>query len=232
MFVEELDRRTGRGHILAMTVREGRLQEDRAVVVLANEHHLSFPQVQYVEGRWLATVETCAGHNPVYTFEHPGQTWQPILDIPPLPPHTADPVVDFSSGELIGTDARTDPDSVLMRYRRVGSAWEPVTAAVQVDAMFSRGAGTWDRSRGWRAVQDCTGTYGRAVGLVDADAPMTPLSRWTAKQVGGRRWRGVHTLTWTPQLDHVWIDAWRRRFSALGWRARLVERRHLHTCQG
>jgi hypothetical protein len=232
VFVEELDRRIGRGHILAVPVCEGRLAAEQAVCVLSNDHHLSFPQVTFVAGRWLATVETCARFNPVYTFEDPGHPWRPVADLPALPPHTGDPVVDFATGVLIGTDARTDPDSVLMQYRIAGTQWEPLVSAVRVDTVWSRGAGTWDRTRGWRAVQDCSGTYGRAVGLVATDPMQAPLARWAAQQVTGRRWRGVHTLTWTPPMDQIWIDAWRRRISPLGWRRRLIERSHLQNCQG
>ncbi len=231
LFMEELDRTTGLGHIVAAPVRGGTLDISAVRRVLATDHHLSFPQLQWVDGRWLATVETCAAHNPVYTFDAPGEPWRSIDDLPPLPPHTADPVIDFETGWLIGTDARTDPDSVGIRYRLNDGAWHADPGSVSVDVGWRRGAGTWDRDRGWRAVQDCAGTYGRAVGLVDSRSD-APLAKWSVPEVvGAHGWRGVHSLTWSAS-GATWIDGWRRRPSLLGWRLRLVERHHLASCQG
>lgn len=233
LFMEELIRSTGRGHIVAAPVVSGDIDTSRVRTVLANDHHLSFPQVQRHEGRWVATVETCAGHNPFYEFDAMGEPWREYDGVTPLPPHTADPVADLACGELIGTDARTDPDSVFVRYILRDGSWEPVLESVFVDVGWARGGGRWDRHRGWRTVQDCAGTYGRAAGLVDAATQTVHLRRWSASDLSEPgRWKGVHTVTWDSPGANVWVDGWRRAISPMGWRHRLKEREHLATCQG
>ena len=96
LFMEELIRSTGRGHIVAAPVLNGDIDTSRVRTVLANDHHLSFPQVQRYNGRWVATVETCAGHNPFYEFDAMGEPWREYDGLAPLPPHTADPVADLA----------------------------------------------------------------------------------------------------------------------------------------
>jgi hypothetical protein len=233
LFVEQLDRGLGRGHIVAVPVVAGRLSVSGARPVLSNEHHLSFPQIYRWQDRWLATVETCQSHNPVYEFESPGQPWRPALDLPALPAHLADPVVDWESGHLVATDGLTDPDSVLVRFTLGDGSWVPDIRSCAVDVGWSRGAGTWDTGRDIRAIQDCAGTYGRAVGLARGSDPHEHIQLWTARDLAcPGSWRGIHSMTWAENSDRIWIDAWRRRFSVLGWRYRLTERRHLSSCEG
>lgn len=230
LFMEELDRATGRGHIIAARIVGGELRDPQ--IVLRNDHHLSFPVVTRHENRWIATVETCARHNPVYTFERPGDPWKEDPSLPALPPHTADAVADFDAGTLVGTDAATDGHSVLVRYALQGRQWVAQPDAVRVDIGWSRGGGVVDPVRGVRAVQDCAGTYGTALGWTSADDPDQHLARWSATDLTTPGWRGVHTMTWDPLQEQVWIDGWRRRLSPLGWRDRLVEQRHFKQCQG
>lgn len=231
LFMEELDRSTGRGHIVVADVVDGELRDVRTV--LANEHHLSFPQVTQHEGRWLATVETCARHNPVYEFEAPGQPWREAPDLPALPAHTADAVVDFAAGTLVGTDAATDGDSVLVRYNLTDRRWIPDPLSLRVDNRWSRGGGTLDPERNVRIVQDCAGTYGVALGWTAADDPDRHMAKWTAADIKQPEdWRGVHTMTWDAEQSQVWIDGWRRRPSPWGWKHRLAEQQHLKSCQG
>lgn len=232
LFMEELDRTTGRGRIVVAEFRDGHLRDPR--IVLANEHHLSFPQVMWRDGRWLATVETCSAHNPVYEFDEIGAPWRPYAGLPALPAHTADPVLDLDRGILMGSDALTDGDSVLVSYRLDGSGWQPVPEYTRVDVAWSRGGGTWDRDRAVRTVQDCAGTYGLRIGWTDATDPDGHLASWGAPDLSDSTdtRSGIHTMTWDSDQQHVWIDGWRRRFSLLGWRTRLVEISHLRRCQG
>lgn len=232
LFMEELDRRTGLGHIIAAEYAAGSLRDPR--VVLASDHHLSFPQITRGQGKWLATVETCARHNPVYEFDAIGAPWRPSSDLPALPPHTADPVLDLERGLLVGTDAATDPDSVLIHYRLQDGAWHPDPQTVHVDIQWSRGGGTLDRQRGVRAVQDCSGTYGAALGWTDSEDPSRHLASWGAGDLtdSPTRWSGIHTMTWDPDRSAVWIDAWRRRFSPRGAWYRTRELSHVMSCQG
>ncbi|MEI2786432.1 MAG: hypothetical protein V9E82_12150 [Candidatus Nanopelagicales bacterium] len=230
LFMEELDRATGRGHLIAARIIDGDLRDPR--VILSNDHHLSFPVVGRHQGRWIATVETCARHNPVYTFDRPGDPWHEDAELPALPPHTADAVADFDAGTLVGTDAATDGHSVLVRYALQGDEWVPQPDAVRVDIGWSRGGGVVDTARGIRAVQDCAGTYGTALGWTSTEDPDQHLARWSAADLSTPGWRGVHTMTWDPLQQQVWIDGWRRRVSPLGWRHRLVEQGHFAQCQG
>ena len=230
LFVEELDRATGRGHIVAARIIDGSPRDPR--IVLSNDHHVSFPIVAQHQGRWIATVETCAAHNPVYTFERPGEPWHEDGRLPALPPHIADAVPDFDAGTLVGTDAATDGHSVLVRYTLRDQQWVPQPEAVRVDIGWSRGGGVLDTGRGIRAVQDCAGTYGTALGWTAADDPDRHLARWSAADLSTPGWRGIHTMTWDPLQQQVWIDGWRRRVSAFGWRHRMVEQGHLAQCQG
>ncbi len=232
LFMEELDRRSGRGRIVAAEFEDGFLRN--ASTVLSNDHHLSFPQVTRHNNKWVATVETCASHNPVYEFDELGSPWRPCVEYPALPPHTADAVVDFHEGVLVGTDAMTEGDSVLVNYLLNEHTWVPVPAATRVDVAWSRGGGTVDRTRSIRAVQDCSGTYGVALGWTDRADPARHLARWRAADLDGSptRWSGIHTMTWDPEQSSVWIDGWRRRFSPVGWRHRLIEQRHFRQCQG
>ena len=232
LFMEQLSRVTGRGDIVMAEVLEGQLRDPRTV--LANEHHLSFPQITRHQDRWLATVETCADHNPVYEFAELGDPWRPSADFPALPPQTADAVLDFESGVLVGTDAKTDGDSVLVTYRLDGRTWIPNPAATRVDAVWSRGGGTLDRGRSIRAVQNCTGTYGVQVGWTDSSDPDRHLAMWGPSALIGSsvRQSGIHTMSWNEPQTAVWIDGWRRRFSLLGWRYRRTELSHVNQCQG
>ncbi|HRY10680.1 MAG TPA: hypothetical protein P5544_11980 [Candidatus Nanopelagicales bacterium] len=236
LFVEELGRRSGLGLIRAASSQGGRLVAHE--VVLSTAHHLSYPQVYRVGGRWLATVETCAARNPFYTFDRLGDVWRPADDLPPLPPHLADAVVRFDpSGrpeEVSGTDATVNADAVFVRYTWDGQGWGRDDSSVYVDVRLARGAGTDDDIRGWRAVQDCAGTYGRAASLLDPD--LTPVVRITGADVPAstdrRRRKGVHTLTWTGDGQVVWCDGWLRRITPLGGLWRLRERQHGRACQG
>lgn len=232
LFMEQLSRVTGRGDIVLAEASEGQLRNPRTV--LANDHHLSFPQVTRHQDRWLATVETCAAHNPVYEFDAVGDPWRPCEDFPALPPHTADAVLDFSSGRLVGTDSQTDGDSVLVSYQLDGQTWTPIPAATRVDAVWSRGGGTLDPVRSIRTVQDCTGTYGVQVGWTDSGDPGRHLAMWGPSALTGSsvRQSGIHTMSWDQDQTSIWIDGWRRRFSVLGWQYRRTELSHVKNCQG
>lgn len=238
IFVEELDRKSGRGHIRAL--RWDGVAARPGPVVFATSHHLSYPQVKQVAGRWLATVETCAAANPILTFDRLGEPWRVAADLPALPPHMADPVVEFDAAgrpeRLISTDAATSPDAHYVEHRLGPEGWHRLAAATYVDVTSARGGGS--RHDGVRAVQDCAGLYGRALGLVpERDWHGTvygdPLATVSGDEVTGD-WQpaGVHTLTWTVDQEHVWIDGWRRRGSPVGGYRRLIERRHLKECDG
>lgn len=248
VFVEELDRATGKGHIRALKCRGSQLVP--AGIVHTGTHHLSFPQIQRVAGRWLATVETCGATNPIMTFDRLGDQWRVARDLPALPPHLADPVVEFDAagrpGRVLGTDARTSADAAFVVYRSDGdsdrgsdTAWRRVPGATYVDVRSARGGGTWDHSLGLRAVQDCARTYGRGVRLVPDRGWFGSIDRSAPVELDGEsappgNWSpvGVHTLTWTADQEHVWLDGWRRHGSALGGYKRVVERRHLAQCTG
>ena len=241
LFLEELDRKTGRGHIRALRWLDGILQ--RGPVVYTTPHHLSYPQVQFVGGRWLATVETCAAANPILTFDSLGDPWRVCSDLSALPPHMADPVVVFRSDgtpdRLISTDAMTGPDTNYVEHIYEEDRWVRDPCATYVDITSARGGGTRDPLRGVRAVQDCAGGYGLRLGVVpDTDWSGTvygePLTRLDPDDVPLSDWQpaGVHTLTWTPDQEQVWIDGWRRQPSAVGGYRRIVERRHLRQCEG
>ncbi len=236
LFVEDLGRVSGLGAIRAVRTEGPALCEDR--VVLSTEHHLSFPQIYRVAGRWLATVETCGTPNPIYTFDHLGDPWRAADDLPAMPPHLADAVVTFDADgqplSITGTDASIDPDSVFVRWDFQDGSWRRDDTAVFVDVHTARGGGTDDAGRGYRAVQDCAGTYGAAVALVDNEG--NQLLRWTGDDVRSVWWqrprKGVHTLTWTSDGRQVWIDGWLRRVSPVGGLLRLRERSHAAACRG
>lgn len=248
LLVEELDMETGRGAIRLLEI-EG---DDIAPlgIVLRTDHHLSYPQVYRVGDRWLATVETCARHNPIYTFDRVGDPWRVADDLPPLPPHLADPVLliappdDDPTGTpqvngLIGTDARVDPDAVVVQYTLDRDrTWRRLDRATRVDVRNGRGGGTLDLARGLRATQDCSGEYGRAVELLGFPETQPPdvIIRVDTATVGpddgGHHQRGLHTLSWSDSGTTVWADGWHRRLTPLGWLWDQRERRHLDHCTG
>lgn len=241
VFVEELDRRTGLGHIRACRW-DGR-QLIPGPVCLRTDHHLSFPQVYRVGDTWMATVETCARLNRIYTFGRLGETWRVHPDHEPLPAHVTDPVLAFdpTSSEprsWIGTDAATDPDAVFVSYERSdsGGEWIRDDRSVFIDVHHARGGGSWDAQRDIRAVQDCGGVYGAAVALVRRSAPREGLVTLTGDSVSpsraGRAWSGVHTLSWSSDGVEVWGDAWRNTPHPLGGLLRLKERHHVGRCRG
>ena len=238
VFVEELDRTTGRGHIRAVRWEGSDLVPGG--IVHSSHHHMSFPQVQFTGGRWLATVETCAATNPVLTFDRPGEPWRLASDLPALPPHLADPVLVIGADGLpqrvVATDAQTSPDTNYVEHVRDGDRWVRTPSATYVDITTARGGGT--RLPEVRAVQDCATVYGRALCLVPTrDWHGTvygdPLAVLSGSDVDGD-WTagGVHTLTWTPDQEQVWIDGWRRRPAVTGGYRRWVERRHPRECDG
>jgi hypothetical protein len=254
LFVEELNRRTGLGVIRALHVRDDRLVPGQ--VVLSGAHHLSFPQIYRVGGRWLATVETCAARQPIYTFDELGDRWTEATDLPHLPPGLADPVLIWPAADasgapsaglrLVATHAGTNPDAVLVEYSYdpTTARWRADPAAVRVDVRRSRGGGTLDVRGGERAVQDCSGTYGRAFELTPwpsrgaraGEGNSSPS--WAADALRPRRgFQGIHTLTWpaaqVADNDQApWIDGWRRRLTPLGGWLRWVERKHSARCDG
>lgn len=237
VFVEDLDRSTGLGRIRATQFLNGELLSRD--VVLSNEHHLSFPQVYRVGRRWLATVETCAARNPVYTFAALGDPWLVATDVPALPDHLADPVLVFNAegrlSEAWGTDARLDPNAVFVRYEWSGTEWQRIDDSTAVDVTRARSGGQLDLTRGLRTVQDCGSAYGAAAEVLDlGDGEVT--SRLVPTDVGrgddGRRRKGVHTVTWDAAGTSVWIDGWYRRATPFGAILRLREQRHSRECQG
>ena len=161
-------------------------------------------------------------------------------EFPALPPHMADPVLvtgpDGTPQRLVATDAQTSPDTNYVEHVRSGDRWARVPSATYVDITTARGGGT--RHPEVRAVQDCATVYGRALSLVPGQdwhgtAYGDPLAVLSGPDVDGD-WTaaGVHTLTWTPGQEHVWIDGWRRRPAVHGGYRRWVERRHLKECDG
>lgn len=236
VFVEELGKRAGVGVIRACRVEShGLVAHD---VVLQTAHHLSYPQIYRVGRRWLASVETCGSKNPLYTFDRLGDPWRPADDVPALPGHLADAVVSFDAGgqpiHALGTDAAVDADAVLVRYSIRDGVWCRDDASVAIDVRLARGGGRRDEGRGWRAVQDCAGSYGRGASVVDSDGRV--LVSVTGTDVPAatdhRRRKGLHTLTWTPDGSVVWCDGWLRRVTPLGGVWRLRERHHTHVCTG
>ncbi len=250
LFVEELDMATGRGSIRLLEIDEDEVAP--LGVVLRTSHHLSFPQVYRINGRWLATVETCGEVNPVYTFDEIGDPWRATDELPALPPHLADPVLLFDrplSGDvantparvvgLIGTDATVDPDAVVVEYSLADdNSWRRIDESVRVSVTNGRGGGTLDLRRGLRATQDCSGIYGRAIELVEFPEQQPPRVelRVDADTAGpdlrGKHQRGLHTLTWSSAGTTVWADAWHRRLTPFGWLWDRRERQHLDSCQG
>lgn len=240
VFVEELDRRTGKGHIRALRIRNGAVEP--GPVVLDREHHVSYPQIRWVDGRWVASVETCGAANPIMTCDRLGDPWRPVSDLPPLPSFVGDPSVEFDDDGLparvLATDAGTDGDAVSVQYIWSGSAWQRVPEVTYVDVRSARGGGTSDRALGVRAVQDCARTYGRGLRLVPVDwqggPGACPLAVLDGPSAPPATWppAGIHTMTWTPDQSEVWIDGWRRHVTALGGYHRVVERRHLASCSG
>lgn len=240
LFVEELDRGTGRGHITALVADGPGLRVHGKV--WATRHHVSYPQVQNVDGRWIATVETCERRNVMLTFDRLGDPWREAEDLPALPPHAADPLVQFESGapaRVICTDAATCPDGAYTEHVREDGRWRRSSRATYVDVTTARGGGTLDAGLGLRTVQDCAKSYGRALALVPATGWRgslygSPLAVLDGSGVTSTGWQpvGVHTLTWDADGSSVWIDGWRRRGSPLGGYKRWVERRHLAECDG
>lgn len=242
VLVEELDMVTCRGAIRLLEVLGDEVIPH--AILLRTDHHLSFPQVYRTPTGWLATVETCARHNPIYTFDAIGDPWRPAAGLPPLPPASADPVLLFdAAGAVTGvlaTDAAVDPDSVVVEYALDSAChtWQRVEAAIRVSAVNGRGGGTLDIARGLRATQDCAGEYGHAAELIayperdPADTLARITGRCTGRAADGTRQRGVHTLTWTTDASEMWADGWHRRPSALGWLWDSKERSHLETCEG
>ncbi|MDQ1248810.1 MAG: hypothetical protein QG597_3184, partial [Actinomycetota bacterium] len=249
MLVEELDMAVGRGAIRLLEV----IGDDVAPhgILLRTRHHLSYPQTYRTAQGWLGTVETCAAHNPVYTFDRLGAPWRPAQGLPPLPPHLADPVLLLDGGQVtgvLGTDARVDPDSVVVRFDldRSAGRWRRDDASVRVSVINGRGGGTLDVRRGLRATQDCAGVYGRALEIIDYPETDPPNVRWRldgqefgpGPDADGRRQGGMHTLTWAdgagPNGDEVvaWCDGWHIRATPRGWLLDLRERQHLDECEG
>ena len=242
VIVEELDMVTCRGAIrLLETVGDDVIPH---AILLRTAHHLSFPQVYRTPHGWLATVETCARHNPIYTFDVLGDPWRPAPQLPALPPALADPVLIFDeAGEVSGvlaTDAAVDPDSVVVAYAldREAGQWHRLEDAVRVSAINGRGGGTLDPVRGLRATQDCAGAYGRAAEVIafPEREPAKTLVRVSGRSAGrsadGTRQRGVHTLTWSVDATEMWSDGWHRRPTALGWLWDIKERSHMERCEG
>lgn len=241
LFVEELNMSTGRGVIRLLEISGTEVLP--GPVVLRTDHHLSYPQLYRAAQGWLATVETCERHNPIYTFDAPGEPWRPA-DLPALPPHLGDPVLTFHEdgtvAGVVGTDAQTDADSVIVRYDldRSSRTWLRHDDSVRVSVVNGRGGGTLDSARSWRATQDCAGTYGRAVEVLRIRRGRSPetLRRITPDSLGvgtdGKRPSGVHTLSWTADGSELWCDSWIRRPTPLGWLWDMRERSHLSSCQG
>ncbi len=250
LFVEELDMATGKGAIRMLAVSGAEVAP--LGIVLRTEHHLSYPQVYRLNGRWIATVETCGAFNPIYTFESPGDPWVQARDLPALPSHIADPTLLLDGPPigtdspdatrivgLIGTDAAVDADAVVVALTLTDDGdWQRDDDAVRVSVINGRAGGTLDPTRGLRATQDCSGVYGRAVELLafpETD-PVDVALRVDAGSAGedarGRRQRGLHTLTWSPDGAHAWIDGWHRRPTPFGWLWDRRERQHLDICQG
>lgn len=241
LLVEELDYATGLGAIRLLEVVGDDVVPHQ--ILLRTDHHLSFPQVYRSAGRWLATVETCARHNPIYTFDRLGDPWRPA-DLPALPPHLADPVLTFDGDGavtgVLGTDAQVNGDTVVVDFTldAATGTWVRRDDAVRVSVFNGRGGGTLDPFRNLRATQDCAGVYGRAVEVtrIDQQDPADVVLRIEGGTVGrdarGRATVGLHTLTWTPDGEHAWLDGWRRRRTPLGWLWDIKERQHLDSCHG
>lgn len=242
LYVEEMHRSVGRGVIRALQVTGDEVAP--GPVVHQTQHHLSYPQLYRTPDRWLATVETCAAHNPIMTFDDLGGPWRES-ELPPLPRHLADPVLEFDGTAVcgvVGTDAQVDPDSVLVRYRlQPGTgAWIRDESAVRIDIRSTRGGGNLDVAAGIRATQDCAGDYGRAITLTQW--PATDGTRVLGKIRGEQitpapgQWtpEGVHTLTWTTggKDPQFWCDGWHRQWTTRAWRLERLERTHLDVCRG
>lgn len=238
LFVEELPRRTGLGVIAAVPVDGGLCGTSR--VVLATGHHLSFPQIYRIRGRWLGTVQTCAADNPIYEFDALGAAWRPATDQPKLPSFINDPVVVFGADGVAsqvwgGDDTVGDGNAVFVQWRFQDGTWRRCDDTLLVDVTCARPGGSLDRDRDLRVSQDCGPLYGYGFGLHHLTAP-SPFRRVTGpglpRGTDGRRRRAAHTLTWDASGSEVWIDGSLYRPSLLGLLWQRIEGRHVRSCSG
>jgi hypothetical protein len=238
LFVEELPRRTGLGVISAVPVDQGSCGKSRTV--LATGHHLSFPQIYRIGGRWLGTVQTCAADNPIYEFDALGTAWRPAPDQPKLPSFISDPVVVFDADGVAsqvwgGDDTVGDGNVVFVQWRFQDATWQRRDDTLLVDVTCARPGGSLDGERDLRVSQDCGPLYGYGFGLHHLAAP-SPFRRFAGPELprgtDGRRRRAAHTLTWDASGSEVWIDGWLYRPSLLGLYWQRTEGRHVRCCSG
>lgn len=225
LFVESMNRWTGKGEIVAGHIDAGRIRGLRSVLKTA---HTAFPRIIRVNGRYLATAESLTAVNPVYTFDRPGQRWRPIEDWN-LPAHTVDPVLlgtEHGGFSLYGTDRRVCSAGAVVSYtsRGVGQPWHRAEVPFMYDVVAGRSAGGVEG--GLRVTQDCSGSYGwrvhqTPVSGLDASLESLELPLSTLRTVESIQ--GMHTLNGIPGGPTV-VDTWRHRADprALWWR--LTER--------
>jgi hypothetical protein len=228
LFVESMDRWTGRGSIIAGRLDGGRIRDLRTVLATS---HAAFPRIVRAGDTFLATVESMSAINPIYTFDRLGQQWRPHPSWC-LPAHLADPVLhvnDDASLVAYGTDRTVCSAGAVVSYTSAepGQAWVRATAPFMYDVVAGRSGGGVYADH--RITQDCSGGYGMRVhrtpvigldGSLDSQV-LSPSTLRTAQTV-----RGMHTLNGPPGGPTV-VDTWRHRPDprALAWR--FIERRAL-----
>lgn len=238
IFVEEYDRLAGRGCIVALKVRGGLVIERR--VVLADRHHRALPRIQHVEGRWLATTDSCEFPSRVYTFEHLGDRWLTVEGAV-LPGFLSDPeLIRTPDGWTVtGTNWLEDDNAVSETWAAPDGPpfeWTRSDELGYADAAIARNAGTTDPELGVRVAQDSAMEYGRNIvmGRFPRSADQLPRAGAHAMREypdrPGRR-GGAHTLAWTAGARLVATDIWWDRFDPLArvWLRR--DQRHLTACR-
>ncbi|MGV1036659.1 MAG: hypothetical protein ACOYD0_06490 [Candidatus Nanopelagicales bacterium] len=238
VFVEEYDRLAGRGCIAGLRLRDGVIIERR--IVLEDRHHRALPRIQEVDGRWLATTDTCEYPSRVYTFEHPGDRWR-ADEGAILPGFLSDPeLIRTPDGWTVtGTNWLEDDNAASETWTSPSGPpfeWTRRDELGYADAAVARNAGTTDLERGVRIAQDSAMEYGRniVIGRFPRSVDQLPRSGARAMREYPDRPGGVggaHTLAWTAGARLVATDIWWDRFDPFArlWLRR--DQRHLSACR-
>jgi hypothetical protein len=224
MFFEIFDRAAGRGRIGHADSRDHRSWRYRGVV-LAEEFHLSYPQVFLRDGRFYMVPETQrTGQVRLYAADAFPAGWRQVATL--LHEELADATLflDQSRWWMYACGPRRHDTLHLFGAASLTGAWRehPASPVITADAGRARPAGRpvrWDGSV-VRYAQDCRHGYGRGVRAVpvieltcehyaEAAAPVDPFrpahpSRWNAG--------GMHHID-VIEDDGWWlacVDGWSR----------------------
>lgn len=228
---EELDYRTGKGHIVAARWGEDGTLLDRQTV-LASEHHLSYPYLIRKENDIYCVPETSeAGSVELYRATDFPSAWEKVTDLIKARAMLDSTLFRYEDRWwLFATDREQGPRHVLTAWHApsLRGPWkEHAGNPVKVDVHSSRPAGTPFRRNGtlYRPAQDGARRYGGAVVINRVDA-LTPTRfvevpvRRIAPAPDGPYPDGVHTLSRLgPHLTLV--DGNRNRFSHYEFARRL-----------